>query len=450
MNIPFVNKLSETSDRTREIIRHIGISSIYKVLSILITFFLVPLSISYLGSEKYGLWLTIFSFIGWFSFFDFGIGNGLRNKLTVALSLNDTKLAKSYVSTAYFSMIFIVASLIAIFIIPFYLVPWESIFNYADDGESISQLLAIVYLIFSINLVLKMVTTVYYADQKSSVPGLIQLVGQIIIFVSIYIAMQSSSSSLILYGSVVVGAQMLVLILASFIAFFGKYSDIRPSIKAFDKGHLRDILSLGGKFFLIQVIYVLIYSTDNFIINYFLGAEQVTIFNIAVKYFMFITMAISIILEPYWSAFTSATANNDVIWIKSSIKNLLKTSTVFSILVIAMIFMADIFYSLWVGNSIQIPLLLTILMGIKTIIEVYLRPLFMFVNGVGKIKIQIYLGILLVIINIPLSILFAVYYNLGVSGVVLATVITRIIELFIYPYQVYRIVNKTAKGIWNE
>ncbi len=445
----FLKKFLATSERTNNIIKHIGISSIYKSVSILITFFLVPLSISYLGSEKYGLWLTIFSFIGWFSFFDFGIGNGLRNKLTVALSTNDTQLAKSYVSTAYFSMMFIVASLIAIFIIPFYMVPWESVFNYTDDSESISQLLAIVYLIFSINLVLKMVTTVYYADQKSSVPGLIQLIGQIIIFVSIYIAMQSPDSSLILYGSVVVGAQMLVFILASFVAFFGKYSDLRPSIKAFDKNHLKDILSLGGKFFLIQIAAILIYSTDNFIINYYLGAEQVTVYNIAFKYFMFVTMAMTIILEPYWSAFTSATTKDDSVWIKNSIKNLLKISLFASLVVVVMIFIADEAYLLWVGEEIKVPFLLTILMGINTIIQVFLQPIIMYINGVGKLKIQLFVGLTAASINIPLSILLAVHYELGISGVILATIMTRMIGISIYPRQVYKLINKTAKGIWN-
>ncbi len=437
------------SDRTVAIIRQIGFSSIYKVLAILITFFLVPLSISFLGSERYGLWLTLFSFIGWFNIFDFGIGNGLRNKLTVALSSNNTKLAKTYVSTAYFSMLFIALFLIMLFSIPFYLIPWDSVFNYSG-GESISQLIAVVYVIFSINLVLKMITTVYYADQKSSAAGLMNLIGQVIIFISIYIAMYSSDASLILYGSVVIGAQTTVFLIASFIAYFGKYASIRPDIKYFEKEHLKDILSLGGKFFLIQIAAVLIYSTDNFIINYYFGGEQVTIYNIAFKYFMFVTMGMGIILEPYWSAFTSATTYNDNKWIKRSIKNLLKISALASIAVIFMIFVADQVYLLWVGDSIKVPFLLTILMAVKTIIHVFMQPLTMYINGVGKVKMQLYIGMTAAIINIPLSILLAVNFEFGISGVILATIMTSIIGIAVYPLQVYKLINKTADGIWNK
>jgi O-antigen/teichoic acid export membrane protein len=444
-----MKKFFSSSERTENIVKHIGTSSIYKIISALIAFFLVPLSISYLGSEKYGLWLTVFSFVGFANLFDFGVGNGLRNKLTIALSSNDKQLAKSYVSTAYFSMMFIVASLIAIFIIPFYFVPWESVFNYTDDIDSISQLIAIVYLIFSINLVLKMVTAIYYADQKSSVPGLIQLVGQIIIFISIYIAMKSSTGSLVLYGSVVVGAQMLVFILASFIAFFGRYSDIRPSLKAFDRSYLKDILNLGGKFFLIQIAATLVFSTDNFIINYYLGSDQVTVYNIAFKYFMFVIMAMTIIIEPYWSAFTSAVTNNEEEWIKRSIVNLLKISIFASLITISMIFVADQIYSIWVGESIQVPFLLTVLMGVNTIISVFMQPLIMYINGMGKLKIQMYNGLLAGILNIPLSIYFAINCELGVSGVILATLVVRLTGLIIYPIQVYKLINNKAKGIWS-
>lgn len=443
-----MDRLKPKTERTKNILEQIGMSSIYKVLSIAITFFLVPLSISYLGSEKYGLWLTVFSFIGWFSFFDFGIGNGLRNKLTIALSSNDIKLAKTYVSTAYFSMMVIMSLLIVIFIFPFYMIPWNSVFNY-DGKESLGQLISIVYVLFSINLVLNILTAIYYADQKSSMPGLINFIGQLLVFITVYILMKLDESSLVLYGSIVIGSQVIVFILASFVAFFGKYSYLRPSLKHYNKIYLKELLSLGGKFFFLQILYVLVYSTDNFIINYFLGAEQVTIFNIAFKYFMFVTMGISIILQPYWSAFTSATAKNDDIWIKNSIKNLLRIAIFACVLIICMVFVSDTFYFLWIGD-IEVPFLLTILVAINTVITIFTQLLSMYLNGTGKVTIQMYNGVFAATVNIPLSIFLAVNLDMGVSGVVLATILVKISGLIIYPLQVFRLLNKSATGIWNK
>lgn len=60
---------SNFSVRSSKILKHIGLNFLYKGGSILISFFFIPLSIRYLGSEGYGIWLTLFSFIAWFNFF---------------------------------------------------------------------------------------------------------------------------------------------------------------------------------------------------------------------------------------------------------------------------------------------------------------------------------------------------------------------------------------------
>jgi len=62
---------------------------------------LVPVAINYLGKVEYGIWLTLASILSWLINLDFGIGNGLRNKLAESLALNDLKLARIYVSTSY-------------------------------------------------------------------------------------------------------------------------------------------------------------------------------------------------------------------------------------------------------------------------------------------------------------------------------------------------------------
>src|SRR3990172_8488443 len=50
-------------------------------LSFLISIISVPLVFNYLGSERYGLWVTLSAIIALFSFMDFGIGNSLINAI---------------------------------------------------------------------------------------------------------------------------------------------------------------------------------------------------------------------------------------------------------------------------------------------------------------------------------------------------------------------------------
>ncbi|MBQ5911837.1 MAG: hypothetical protein IIW93_01920, partial [Bacteroidaceae bacterium] len=89
--------------------------------SILIGLLLLPLTLDYVDSETYGVWLTISSMVAWISFFDVGLGNGLKNKLAEALAQKDTELGKKYVSTTYalMTLIFIPLMIVLLlFVIP--------------------------------------------------------------------------------------------------------------------------------------------------------------------------------------------------------------------------------------------------------------------------------------------------------------------------------------------
>ena len=91
----------EAHERTATTRSNVIFSSLYKGISILLSLWLVPLTLHYLNPTKYGIWLTLTSIIAWFGFFDVGLGNGLRNKLAEARAKKDYSLARTYVSTTY-------------------------------------------------------------------------------------------------------------------------------------------------------------------------------------------------------------------------------------------------------------------------------------------------------------------------------------------------------------
>ena len=84
-----ISFFTQGNKRTLRAKKNITVSFISKAISILIGFIIVPLTLSYIGEVEYGIWLTIASIISWFSFFDIGLGNGLRNKLAEALAKDD-------------------------------------------------------------------------------------------------------------------------------------------------------------------------------------------------------------------------------------------------------------------------------------------------------------------------------------------------------------------------
>ena len=131
-------------------------------------------------------------------------------------------------------------------------------------------------------------------------------------------------------------------------------------------------------------------------------------------------------------------------------RSLLKLSIVFSLVTIVLIIFSNKFYFFWVGDKVQVPFTLSLFMGVYVIIRVYVQPFNHFVNGTGKIKFQLYFAIFGALINIPLSIYFAKNLQLGISGVILATIASDFVGLIILPIQYNKIIKNKAYGIWNK
>ena len=122
------------SGRTKNIVKHIGWSMVYKVGSIAANFALVPLTINYLDTENYGVWLTLSSFVSWFSFFDIGLGNGLRNKFAEAKALGNVEEAQAFVSTAYYAIGCISLVAICAFLCVNGHASWVDVFNASQSS----------------------------------------------------------------------------------------------------------------------------------------------------------------------------------------------------------------------------------------------------------------------------------------------------------------------------
>ncbi len=161
-------------------------------------------------------------------------------------------------------------------------------------------------------------------------------------------------------------------------------------------------------------------------------------------------MVYTILIAPYWSSFTEAYAMKDYEWIKKSVNNIQKIWLLIPVGLVGMVFCADWFYQLWVGDKIKVPLKLSIAMAFFVFLLTFNMIYAYFINGVGKIKLQLITSLISMIINIPLSIYFGKYLGWGSTGVILATCVSLGYAVILRPIQYYKLINNTAKGIWNK
>ena len=421
-----------------------------KGFSILVSFLLVPLTLNYLNPTKYGIWLTLSSIIGWFGFFDIGLGNGLRNKLAEAFALKDFKLAKTYVSTTYAILLLIIGGVYLLFLLINPFLNWSKLLNTTPEiaGE-LSWIALLVFTFFALRFVLKLIGVILTADQLPAYNNAFGPLGNLLALISIYIITKFSQGNLLYISIVYSAAPVIILIIVSFYFFNGKYEFIKPEIKSINIKYFKPLANLGVKFFILQISCLIIFSTDNMIITQILGPAEVTPYNIAFKYFGIPIMIFSIIMMPFWSAFTEAFTNNDMNWIRNSITKLIKIWLLVILGVIFLLAISNYFYLMWVGDKVNIPLLLSAFMGLYAIIFIWNNIFAFFINGVGKIKLQMYYGIIAMLINIPVSIFFAKKLGMGSAGVILGTCFSMLFGFIFGSIQYLKIINKSAKGIWD-
>lgn len=446
----FLNSIvSKGHHRSVKAKKNIIASFVLKGFSIAISFVLVPLTIHYVNPTQYGIWLTLSSMIAWFSFFDIGFGNGLRNKFAESVAKGDDEKARIYVSTTYAILSIITVGVLILFfcINPF--LNWSKILNTPSRmaGE-LSLLALIVFVFFCLQFVLQLLTTVMIANQQPAKGSLFNVLGSFLSLAIIFILTKTTSGNLVYLGIVFSAAPVVILIASSVWYYTHDYRRYAPSIKYIRFQFGRDLMSIGLKFFIIQIGALVLLQTDNIIIIQLFSSKDVTTYNIAYKLFSVIVLIFSIIMSPLWSAFTDAYTKNDFEWIKHLFNKMQKVCLLLVLLTICLLAVSPVLFKLWVGNKVLIPFSLSITMAIYAITHAWLFIPCFLLNGIGKIKLQLYLYVLCILLDIPFAIILG--KNYGLPGIAISNVIVFVIMSTLLTIQCKKIINHTASGIWAE
>ncbi len=71
--------------RWRRVFISVGSSLCSRVVAMGCSLLIIPIALHYLGAERYGIWVTLTSSVNMLSFFDFGIGIGLQNRVAAMM-----------------------------------------------------------------------------------------------------------------------------------------------------------------------------------------------------------------------------------------------------------------------------------------------------------------------------------------------------------------------------
>lgn len=441
------NRILAGDSRIVKAKKNILLSIFNKGIAILISLMLVPITISYLNSEQYGIWLTLSSVVAWVSFFDVGLGHGFRNRFAEAKANGDTQLARKYVSTAYVSLFLIFGFILIVAELINPLIGWDFFLNVKTNNELLTDVISIILIGTCMGFVVNLVSIMLSADQKPALSAIIATIGQGVALLVIYILTLTTQSNMRYIAIALSWVPCIITFLISIKIFRREYKDYSPSIKYIDFSLVRNIIGLGGKFFVIQLSMLLIFQMVNIILSRVLGPNAVTEYNVAYKYFSITQMLYNIILSPFWSAYTEAYIKGDIPWMRRIYQRLSQIWYLLVMINLILLAISPIVYKMWLGDNVSLSWAVSIAMCVYLSILSFSNMYMILLNGIGKVMMQMSIYLVCAIVCIPLT--YISCQTWGIPGVLIILSLVYIIQAIFSKYQLNLILNQKACGIWN-
>lgn len=423
-------------------------SILIRFVSIAVSFLIVPITLGYVTAELYGVWLTLSSIMTWLSFMDVGFTQGLKNKLTEAIAQDDWDRGKELVSTTYYMMliIFLPIGIIGGLLIP--LVNWCSLLNVDPMYET--DVLHVMYVVIGfacLQMIVNVLVSVVAAFQKVALSNSFLVIGNILSLFAIIILTKTCESSLLYLSIVFCSLPVLVTIVASIILFKGQFKRVAPSISTINTSLIKDLFGLGYKLFIINIQVIVLYQSTNVMISNLSSPLMVTSYNIAYRYLNLAMMLFSIITAPLWPAYTDAYAKSDYKWMNNARDKMFKIFYWSVALAVFMIIVSPFIYKIWVGESVEVPFLMTLVVALYVVIYSWSTLNGTIIVGMGKLALNARLVWVGMLLHIPLSYFLSMFC--GGYGVLVSMILINLLYASVFHVQTNKLLAQKAFGIWN-
>lgn len=442
------NNKTVSSSRSSLLQKNIFASFVIKGWSALIVLLLVPATLHCLGEYKNGIWLTISSLLLWIDNMDIGLGNGLRNKIAEYMAHDEFERTRSLISSTFAMLTCIIIPVLLILLLLIALTDPYWIFNASPSKvDHLDQVLMATVTLVCTSFIFKLIGNFYMGMQLPAVSNLLIALGQTLALIGTYIVLWSGSHSLMLIALVNTVSPLIIYLLAFPYTFLYKYPHLCPSLKLIKLKEAKAVIHMGVQFFIMQISSVVLFMTSNILISNLFSPTMVTPYQITYRYFSILLVIFTVICMPFWNATTDAYQKNDIAWIRNATKKLRLMTVGILICLIVMIALSDIVYAIWIDQQTVIDLKMSIMMATYIFILIYSMRYSYFINGIGKLRLQLIFTTAAAVLFIPLAYLTTQWTH-SIIWFMIVMCLVNIPGLIVNRIQFYKLINGKANGIW--
>jgi O-antigen/teichoic acid export membrane protein len=434
--------VSTPEGRSRERHRRVVLTAlsllVAKGITVLTMLISVPLTINYLGAERYGLWMTISSLLAILGFADLGIGSGLVNAISEADGKDDMHSAKSSVSSSFFMLLGIAVCVLLLFAGAYRYISWTWVFNVTSDSAVRESGAAVTVLIvcFAVNMPLGIVHRIQTGYQEGFASNLWQSVGSVMGLIGVLIAIYVKAGLPWLVLAMA-GSPIIATALNWITQFIYMRPWLFPSFKSFSWDTGRNIADDGFVFFILQLLAVTGgYGTDNLVIAHVLGIAAVTSYSVAQKLYS-IALITQFFVVPLWPAFGEALSRGELSWVRRTMVRSMAYSMGAGVLIsFPFLFFGKSIIALWAGAGVVPTFSLLLAFVFLVLMNNYRECISAFFNSGPYLRKQFWFFALGSLMSFVLKIVLCHYWR--TPGIVWAQIIAYTVFYLIPATIVYK------------
>ncbi len=417
--------------RYRRILKAVVSAVFGKGTNLLIGAITVPITVRYLGTEGYGLWMAISSAVAMVIQLDLGIANTLTNLISDAYAKDDKKVAAEYFTTALWSILGIVCVLGAAAWLLWPRFDWGALFHVSNPAliHQASVAMSVAFIVFLGYLPAGLGTRILAGYQELHIANYFGMAGSVLGLVWVLLVVHFRLSLPALVGGYAGSALASSSACLVWVLLVHK-PWMKPWPNRIRRAMSGTIFGAGSKFFLIQLANLVVWNSDNIVLAHYRGAAAVTPYSVTWRLISYTVALQTLAVPALWPAYAEAYARGDQPWIRRTYRRIRwATIALLAVGTGCAVIWGRAVIRLWAGSA-AVPDIWTLrLMCLWMAVFAFSINQSTLLGATSRVGKQAIMSCLAAAVNLGLSILWV--RSMGAVGVLLASILTYIFLILI-------------------
>jgi O-antigen/teichoic acid export membrane protein len=338
----------------------------------------IPVALAHLGAERYGVWITLTSAVGMLSFLDFGIGIGLQNRVAELMGKGQLAVLADVLRSTWVVLAAVALGIVSVLVAGILTTGLASALfpGAAFAAVDLDRVLVVIAAAFGLGLPLSLFSRVALGLQQGWIAAVATSSGTLLTLLAVSFAAMSGVG----FFTFVLLAFVLVRQRLKGLALFGPVS--------LPEGWRT--LRQGSRYVLPQVAGAIMAQGPVVLLGTLSSPVNAAIYSVLARISLPFQQLQQMFLEQIWPALTEALHRGDMSWLRATLRRVLRTNVLFSVLVAAVVvFGVAVLFPLLTRSASIAPSLGVVLLFAAHIGVMSLTQGFAYVaNGLARLRLQ--------------------------------------------------------------